>query len=160
MTRQPDEFRDFPPQIHPGFGPYPAIARWDRQHDDGDTIWAMVDAGWNQYNFKPIRFRGIDAPELRRLVTRDAGIAAREFLFGILPYDAPMRLYTAKDPDQYGRYVADVIYLDASGAMRCANVDLVRAGHAAIREDWGWPETVATCQALGIDIAGGFGVSA
>ncbi len=152
MARQPNEFRGFPTQLHPGFGPYPAIARWDRQHDDGDTIWAMVDVGWNQYNFKPIRFRGIDAPELRRAASREAGIAAREFLFSILPYDAPMRLYTEKDPDQYGRYVADVIYLDADGSMQCANVNLVLAGHAMIREDWGWFETLATCRSLGIDI--------
>ncbi len=70
--------------------------------------------------------------------TGDSTVAAREFLFTILPYDCPVRLYTAKDTDQWGRYVADVIYLDDTGEMRCANVDMAQAGHAIIREDWGW----------------------
>ncbi len=150
MARKPDEFRDFPKKLHPGFGPYAAIVRWDRRWDDGDTIWAMRDAGMNDYDFSAIRFRGIDAPELRQAASRERAILAREYLFTILPINSPVRLYTEKDKDQHGRYVADVIYLDDTGEMRCANVDLVNAGHATRRPDWGWYDTVATCEMLGI----------
>ncbi len=112
----------------------------------------MIDSSFLTFDFQPIRFRGIDAPELRRSDTREAAVLAREYLFGILPFDCPVRLYTAKDKDQYGRYVADVIYLDDTGQLRCANVDLVNAGHAMKRPDWGWYDTVATCETLGIPV--------
>ncbi len=114
----------------------------------------MLDLGWNDYSFQPVRFRGIDAPELRRVDSREAAVAAREFLFTILPFGCPVRLYTAKDRDQWGRYVADVIYLDEIGDLQCANVDMVKAGHAIIREDWGWYDTIATCDLLGIPVEG------
>ncbi len=155
MARKPDEFMTFPAKLHPSFGPYPAVVRWDRRYDDGDTIWAMVDNGWNDYSFRPVRFRGIDAPELRRSDTREIAILAREYLFAILPFNCPVRLHTAKDKDQWGRYVADVIYLDDTGEMRCANVDLANAGHAMRRPDWGWYDTIATCEMLGISIEEG-----
>ncbi len=112
----------------------------------------MCSPGFNNYDFQPIRFRGIDAPELRRSDTREAAVLAREYLFTILPFDCPVRLYTAKDKDQYGRYVADVIYLGDGDQFRCANVDLVNAGHAMRRPDWGWHDTVATCEMLGIPV--------
>ncbi len=152
MSRKPDEFLDFPNKLHPGYGPYSAIVRWDRRYDDGDTIWCMVDTGWNSYDFQPVRFRGIDAPELRRIDTREVAVLAREFLFSILPFDSPVRLYTEKDKDQYGRYVADVIYLDMFQEIRCANVDMVNAGHAMRRPDWGWYDTITTCEMLGIPV--------
>ncbi len=66
MARKPDEFRDFPNKLHPGFGPFRAIVRWDRRWDDADTIWAMIDVAFLTYDFQPVRFRGIDAPELCR----------------------------------------------------------------------------------------------
>ncbi len=152
MARKPDEFHAFPNLLHPGHGPYPAIVRWDRRYDDGDTVWCMVDGGFNSYDFQPVRFRGVDAPELRHAASRERAILAREFLFSILPFNEPVRLYTAKDKDQYGRYVADVIYLGDGDQFRCANVDLVNAGHAMRRPDWGWFDTVATCQTLGIPV--------
>lgn len=142
----------FPNLLHPGYGPFAGIIRWDRRYDDADTVWAMISVGWNQYSYNAIRFRGIDAPELRRSDTREAAVFAREFLFGILPFNAPVRLYTEKDADQYGRYVADVIYLGDGDQFRCANVDLVNAGHAMRRPDWGWYDTVATCELLGIPV--------
>lgn len=145
----------FPNLLHPGYGPYAGITRWDRRYDDADTIWAMIDAGFNTYDFQPVRFRGIDAPELRRSDTREAAVLAREYLFRILPFDSPVRLYTAKDKDQYGRYIADVIYLRDGDQFRCANVDLVNAGHATRRPDWGWHDTVATCEGLGIPVEEG-----
>ncbi len=152
MSRKPDEFMNFPAKLHPGHGPFRAIVRWDRQWDDADTIWMMVDSSFLTFDFQPIRFRGIDAPELRQTDTRESAVLAREYLFSILPFDCPVRLYTAKDKDQYGRYVADVIYLDDTGEMRCANVDLVNAGHAMRRPDWGWYDTMATCEMLGIPV--------
>lgn len=148
--RKPEEFAAFPNIIHPGFGPYTAVTRWDARWDDGDTIWFWVDRGFNDYSFHAIRFRGIDAPEVRG-VTRVQGIAARDFLFSILPYNSPATLVTEQDPEAYGRYVADIIALDKEGKKICVNTEMVRNNFATKKPEWGWERTLATCRLYQID---------
>lgn len=145
--RRPAEFEAFPDALCPGFGPYRAICR---HVVDGDTIDALTDLGCNDYRYLTCRLMGIDTPEVWRKVSRDAGIAAREYLRAMVPVGAQVQLHTEPDPDSFGRYVAAVIYA-RMGELRCANVDLVRAGHAVIRADWGWHDVLAVCGQRGID---------
>ena len=48
---------------------------------DGDTFTKVrIDKGMNEFSVKRVRLMGIQAPEVRPLETREAGIAARNFL--------------------------------------------------------------------------------
>lgn len=73
---------------------------------DGDTLWAVIDCGFDTCVREKLRFRGIDAPELgspegnkvRQIVTRKL-----EACPGIV-------IQTHKT-DKYARYLADIFYL-------------------------------------------------
>ena len=121
--RKPLEFAEFP--RHPGY--QTSWAAVVKRVIDGDTIDVLIDPGWNEYPYRVIRYRGIDAPELRG-EERMAGLAAREYLSALLPIGEQVLLVgTSKDPETFGRYVARVIRaadgLDTGRAM-------VDAGHA------------------------------
>lgn len=148
--RKPDEFAGFPRKLHPGFGPYPAITRWDKRYDDGDTLWFFIDKGFNDYEFKSIRFWGVDAPERGDY----GGLESRDFLFDLLPYNTPVRIHTEKDPDQYGRYIGAILYGGAGDVLRCVNLDLVKAGHATPRDDYGYQSLLKLCRFEGVTCEG------
>lgn len=152
MARKPTEFIGFPDELKTPFGPYRAIARFDIRYDDGDTLWFLIDKGFNDYTFKAIRLQGIDAPELKGIRASLDAAPARDHLFHLLPYNAQCLLFTQPDPEGRGRYVADVLTLH-HGDLICANVEMVRAGHAVIKHEWGWLNTVETCIDMGIGVS-------
>lgn len=128
MTRRPVEFRDFPEwleQLAP-WGPYRAVIR---QWIDGDTCDVLTSLGFNTYGYETIRLRDIDTPEINRLATRDAGLAAKAFVEELAPPGTPVVIETHKDASSFGRYVADVSLPDG----RDLGVELVHAGHAVAR---------------------------
>jgi len=102
---------------------------------DGDTIDVSIiwDIGFQIVcgTDQRIRLAHIDAPELRRgdAEHRAAGKAATEFLKEKLPVGTMVTLLTKKDPDAFGRYIADVI-LDGVNI----NTLLVKEGHAVYRD--------------------------
>lgn len=156
MARRPIEFDNFPSRIHPGFGPYPAIARPDIRYDDGDTVWFFIDKGFHDYEFQPIRLWGVDAPELRRRESAEAGRAARDYLFALIPGGTPVQLWTEREKDRHGRYVAAIFSLAPDGELRCVNVDMVTAGHAVPVEMYGWLDLLAICVTLGVEVPDDF----
>lgn len=118
--RKPLEFADFP--SHPGY--QTSWAAVVKRVVDGDTIDVLIDPGWNEYPYRTIRYRGIDAPELRG-EEREAGLAARAYLGRLLPVGTQVLLVdTSKDPETFGRYVARVVRaadgVDTGQAMRDA----------------------------------------
>lgn len=105
ISRVPDEFRNWPDAIAAEFGPYRAIIR---HHVDGDTYDCLIDMGWNDYRYHPIRLLGADTPETNRAPSRDAGLAAKAFVQDLMPVGARVLLRTRPDPDSFGRYLARI----------------------------------------------------
>lgn len=125
--RRPAEFENWPASIRTPYGPYRAVVR---HVVDGDTLDALVDLGFNQFSYQTIRLAGIDAPEKNRAATKEAGLAAKRFLEGLVPVGTQVVLVTEPDPDSFGRYIAIV---DRSDGVEI-NQALVDAGHAVFRE--------------------------
>lgn len=128
MSRRPAQFDGYPAwlmEVAP-FGPYRCvIALWI----DGDTCDVFVDLGLNKYGYETIRLRDVDAPEINRLATRDAGMAAKAFVEELAPQGTPVVIETIKDVTTFGRYVADIMLPDG----RDLGAELVNAGHAVAR---------------------------
>lgn len=74
---------------------------------DGDTVWAMIDRGWDDHSRRSVRLSGIDAPEVRG-AERPEGLVSKDRLLELLPVGRKVHLYTRKDQGKYGRYIADV----------------------------------------------------
>lgn len=97
---------------------------------DGDTLDLNVDLGFRAWRMKErFRLAGINAPESNRAASAPAGKAARDYLSAMLPAGCEVTIQTAKDPDNFGRWIATVWH---DGA--CLNDALVEAGHAVRRE--------------------------
>ena len=79
---------------------------------DGDTIRVDIDLGFNLWlHNEPIRFIGINAPELRG-DSKVEGIKSRDWLASKLQPGTMILLRTEKDArEKYGRYLGTV-YLD------------------------------------------------
>lgn len=79
---------------------------------DADTIRVDIDLGCNVWlRNEPIRFMGINAPEIRG-EERDLGIASRDWLLTKLQPNDKIIIQTVKDKKgKYGRYLAWV-YVD------------------------------------------------
>lgn len=126
MSRVPVEFKHWPPSLSVAFGPYRAVVR---HHVDGDTFDALVDFGFNEYRYCPIRVLGVDTPETNRAETREAGLAALFYVREVMPVGTRVRLHTRPDPDSFGRYLARV-ELDERGDI--AEM-IIAAGHGTRR---------------------------
>jgi endonuclease YncB( thermonuclease family) len=109
VSRVPLEFKHWPPELAVAFGPYRAVIR---HHVDGDTYDAFVSPGLHQYVYATIRLLDIDCPEINRLATREAGMAALEFVRDIMPVGSRVVLHTEKDPDSFGRFLAHIRLAD------------------------------------------------
>ena len=96
---------------------------------DGDTIDCDVDMGFRAWRMgERFRLDGIDAPEVRG-PERDAGKAATAFVEGMLSPGDEITIETAKDPDNFGRWIATV-YVGG----KSLNDALVENGHAVRKE--------------------------
>jgi micrococcal nuclease len=96
---------------------------------DGDTCTVDLDLGLNTWiRGEKIRLHRINAPELTG-ADKPKGIAARDYLRGLI-LDKDVVLQTLKDArEKYGRYLGEV-WLLQDGAPLNVNDALVQAGHA------------------------------
>ncbi len=124
--RKPVDFSDWPSSLPAGYGPYRAVVG---HHVDGDTFDVLIDFGFNEYRYTPLRLAGVNTPETNRLATKGAGLAARDFAVSVMPIGARVLLDTRADPDSFGRYIAD-IKLESGADLATL---LVEAGHAVYR---------------------------
>ncbi len=122
---KPVQFQDWPESLDVPYGPYRAVIE---RVVDGDTVHVLLSLGLDEYAYRMIRLRDINAPELFTgpKGERERGKAAREFLVGLLPVGAKCRITTQRDAASLGRYVADI---ELEGGRDAATV-LVEAGHA------------------------------
>jgi endonuclease YncB( thermonuclease family) len=113
---------------------------------DGDTIDVFVDVGFREYKTMRLRLAGIDAPEMssKDATERLAAQAAKMWLMSVLLTDDlvlaslvkpspvgewPLRLVTYKDPDSFGRWIADV-FIQGDGGEISINAMALDLGHA------------------------------
>lgn len=122
MARLPVEFRGWPAALAVQFGPYRAVIR---HHVDGDTFDALIDMGFNDYRYQPVRLLGVDTPETNRAATREAGLAALAYVRSVMPVGARVLVHTQPDPDSFGRYLARVQLEDGSDLSDL----IIAAGH-------------------------------
>ncbi|MGL4398667.1 MAG: thermonuclease family protein [Luteolibacter sp.] len=73
---------------------------------DADTVVLKVDCGFHIVCEQMFRLRGIDAPELRRKESAEAGKKATEALRGRIEGKS-LSIATHKS-DKYGRYLCDL----------------------------------------------------
>lgn len=112
---------------------------------DGDTADFCVDLGFHQYMKARFRFARINAPEMNSPDTdvRAKAQAAKEFVKQAIGNVAPcftnaawsVRIVPEKDPDNYGRWLAEVFYVSDSVGRHdeiSLNQELLDLGLAAL----------------------------
>lgn len=105
---------------------------------DADTVDCTWDVGGNDYPYRTCRLMaatdwgviGIEAPEINRLSTREAGLAAKAWLTEHMPVGTPILIVTRPDTDSFGRYLVTA-QLENGVDIGAA---LMAAGHAV---EWG-----------------------
>jgi endonuclease YncB( thermonuclease family) len=76
---------------------------------DGDTLWAVIDCGFDTFIREKLRFRGIDTPELGT----PEGDKARQYVKRTLKA-CPCIVVQTHKTDKYARYLSDIFYLPGS----------------------------------------------
>lgn len=99
---------------------------------DGDTVDLRVDLGFRTWIETRFRLYGIDTPERGQPLAKEASAEAAE----LAPAGAEVVIETYKDPDKYGRWLADIT--TASGCV--VNAQLI-ADHLAVPYFGGHKET-------------------
>lgn len=104
---------------------------------DGDTIRAELDLGFEVRATWSLRLLGIQAPEVGGPNVSDAekvaGVAAREWLDGVLLTIPPGRLFVRTERDRAegrGRYLAELLAVTDDGRFVNLNEQMVAEGHA------------------------------
>ncbi len=96
---------------------------------DGDTVDAVIDAGYHATRTERLRFLGVNAPE-RKVPTRAAGDKAKAFVEDWLMVTGgelwSLIIQTEKS-DVFGRYLC---LLWRTVDQRCLNDDLLSSGNA------------------------------
>ena len=95
---------------------------------DGDTVVLNVDLGFHMKANLTFRLLGINAPEMHG-VTHDKGQAAKDFLIDLLKGVTKLNIST-HDQDKYGRWLADISFVDVAGDVVNVNQRILKEGHA------------------------------
>lgn len=83
---------------------------------DGDTYDVMVDCGFRRYSQERLRLLEVDTPEVRG-PERPEGLKATAFVEALIPVGSTIT-FKSYEHDSFGRWLADVYYLDADGTMQ------------------------------------------
>lgn len=94
---------------------------------DGDTVWLDVDLGFNVHVTLDFRLAGLNTPEVVG-ATKIAGVAAKVELERLLGLGT-LRIVSTKS-DKYGRWLATLYVLPATGAEIDVNQALLSGGFA------------------------------
>ena len=97
---------------------------------DGDTIRGDVDLGFGfiQRN-QEFRFTGINAPEIHG-PSADAGLKTKQYVSDLIT-GKEIIIVTKKDSkEKWGRYLAEIFYLDATNNYVSLNKELIAKGLA------------------------------
>lgn len=91
---------------------------------DGDTVWVMVDLGFDLYRRTNVRLARCDTPELFHI----GGLAAKAGLSALLPVTERVTLISEK-VDSFGRAIGELILPDG----RNVTDEMVAQGYAVYR---------------------------
>lgn len=94
---------------------------------DADTLRVIVDLGFGTRIRQYLRLRGINSPEL----DTPEGRRAHEFV-KLQVKTASEIILTSSRPDKYGRYLADVFFVDPKGSEIYLNNLLLQTHHAVL----------------------------
>ena len=86
---------------------------------DGDTLLVLIDLGFGNIVRERLRLRGVNTPELGT----PEGEAAKAVVEKLLPPGTPLVIKSSQT-DDYGRFVADVFYLNADSSPE----DIAKSG--------------------------------
>ena len=106
---------------------------------DGDTIYALIDVGFDIWVKKRIRYKGIDTWESRTrdLAEKKMGLAAKarnkELLEKVSAKSGYFRL-KSYGVGKYGRVLGEIFIMDANGVEMNINDTLIKEGHAYVYE--------------------------
>ena len=122
---KPTQFQYWPSSLSVPYGPYRAVIE---RVVDGDTVHVIMSLGVDEYAYRMIRLKDVNAPELFSgpPEERVRGKAARDFLAHLLPQGTTCRLVPERHASCFGRYVAAIELEDG----RDVATVLVEAGHA------------------------------
>lgn len=83
---------------------------------DGDTFWLRLDVGFRSLHLTKIRLAGYDTPEKNRgsAFEKSEALVAQRLTAAWLAEALKKGLwvFTEKDPDDFGRWLADPFYMD------------------------------------------------
>jgi len=109
---------------------------------DGDTVYFMVTLGLRCFTYIEGRMARINAPEKNRIKSREAGIAARDYLQDLLldqsvyikteKIDGKRSEYICEKNDSWSRWIVE-IYVKIDEQFINLNDAMVTAGHAIYR---------------------------
>jgi len=97
---------------------------------DGDTVVLKIDLGFKFEAELVCRVYGVNTPEIAG-ITRDAGLAAKAANENMLLREAGGVVFTRtykSGKDKYGRYLADIFYVDAQGVTLKLSEQLIAGG--------------------------------
>lgn len=95
---------------------------------DGDTLKVFVNLGFDVSINISIRIKGINAPELNKPESAEAGKASRDYLASIVPIGSQIVIHTEKYRQSFTRFVGDVYTENGSNVAKL----MVDAGFAVI----------------------------
>jgi endonuclease YncB( thermonuclease family) len=102
---------------------------------DGDTLVLKIDLGFKVEIEQTVRLYGIDAPEVIG-ETREAGLAAKNAVVSMLTHESAkaekllIRTHKSAKKDKYGRYVAEITFVNTDGNTLSLNEQLITRGFA------------------------------
>jgi micrococcal nuclease len=101
---------------------------------DGDTVDLYIDLGFHSFRRERFRLLKINAPEMKG-DSKEAGQASKDFMTSLLMKEGewPLRIVTKRDPDLYGRWLAEIYtWISDGGVMKEVSVGplLVEKGFA------------------------------
>lgn len=101
---------------------------------DGDTVVLDIDLGFHTWKRgEHVRLLGIDTPEIRGVSDEEKvrGRAAKAFVEDLVEqcaYDCQVVVETKTPRDKYGRYLANIIFVQADGKTVNLTSELITAG--------------------------------
>jgi len=124
---------------------YPYLIRGNRAQAvrviDGDTAYLFIDTGYHGYRLERCRFLDIDTPELNSKDDELKGKAklAKQLVQDMLDCEEtnwsvnlkewPLRIESAKEPDNFGRWLARIFFIK-DGEEASVNAVLLSEGLA------------------------------
>ena len=80
---------------------------------DGDTVDVLVDMGYRNYHYTPIRIANVDTPEIRGVKKEEKarGMEARAIVEKMI-LNQPVLIDTTKQKQSFTRWEGDVYFLE------------------------------------------------